>query len=603
MAVAGLTVSTATTVFLVAFGESLGFEVTLFAGGSLPMGLSYIFSGFILVASFLGFLAGVSVTSFLVYTAMSERVRDVGIMKATGSTADTAFSYFLTELSIVVFTSCTVGTLLGVLAQKASVSILNLLGFQVSQNPLNPWVLLIIFVAFVLVSHVLGVRPIKRASEVQTAEALSPTFFLEKTPRPLGPTPSRLGLTFKIAYRSLLRRRSATLRAIACLSVVLTLTTVATVGGAVANRTTQSYAERAIGRNVILIGHPDLAEQYVSFLSQAFEEAEEIEPIDSLAPKYLINESLTSELNSILEDGQLDPRLVLATTVHEVPGYIIDPEEPGYYIKIGDERSHEALVIGVDPRRVVNDWLTLGRFINETDQYTAVIGDSLAAESFQNPQKQEVKILGEDFEIAGVCLDPLNKGYVAYVPLETLSTLVNRTGYNLLFLRIDPSKRPETVSYIEGVLSETDFELRELNEVLDKHIGFLNRLWSLVMFLPLLSLVTAVLCLLSYTMLSVTGEQRELGIMRALGAKPGTILKIVLTETSLLVLISGAIGITAGTLVTWLFLIPEPVISPLSLALTFGWLLLALVVISLTSLYPAIRVAKQPVAKIVSEPP
>lgn len=600
---AGLTVSTATTVFLVAFGESLGFSVTLLAGGGFTTGFSYVFSGFILVVSFLGFLAGVSVTSFLVSTAMAERVRDVGVMKATGSTAETAFSYFLTELSIVVFTSCTVGTLLGVLAQKACVSLLNLLGFQVSQKPLNLWVLLIIFVAFALASHVLGVRPIKRATKVKTAEALSPIFSLEKTPQPLRTTPSRLGLTFKIAYRSLLRRRSATLRAIACLSVVLTLTTVATVGGAVANQTTQSYAERAIGRNVILIGHPDLTEQYASFLARAFEEAEETKPIDLLDPKYLINESLISELNSLLGDGRVDPRLVLATTVHEVPGIIIDPEEPGGYIIIGDERSHEALVLGVDPGRVVNDWLTLGRFLNETDEYTAVIGDSLATENFQNPQKQNVKILGEDFEIAGVCLDPLNKGYVAYVPLETLSILVNRTGYNLLFLRIDPSERLEAVADIEGVLSGTGLEFLELNGVLDKQLDFLNSLWSMVMFLPLLSLVTAVLCLLSYTMLSVTGEQRELGIMRALGAKPRTILKIVLTETGLLVLVSGAIGITAGTLITWLFLIPEPVIPPLSLALTFGWLLLALVVISLTSLYPAVRVAKQPVAKIVSEPP
>lgn len=116
LTIIGLTLSTATTVFLVTFGESLGFHVSLITGGKLTTGLSYVFSLFIVIIGILNFLAGVLVTPFLVSTNIHERIQDIGIMKATGCQANSALSYFVTELSIMVFTSCTAGTLLGILA-------------------------------------------------------------------------------------------------------------------------------------------------------------------------------------------------------------------------------------------------------------------------------------------------------------------------------------------------------------------------------------------------------------------------------------------------------------------------------------------------------
>jgi len=120
------------------------------------------------------------------------------------------------------------------------------------------------------------------------------------------------------------------------------------------------------------------------------------------------------------------------------------------------------------------------------------------------------------------------------------------------------------------------------------------------MALPLFSLVTATLSLLSYMMLSISGQQRELGIMRALGAKPRTILKTIFLQALLIVLASGAIGFSVGFVITWLFLIPEAVISFLTLITVIGWLLLALAFICLTSLYPAMRATKKSIAQTIS---
>ena len=64
-----------------------------------------------------------------------------------------------------------------------------------------------------------------------------------------------------------------------------------------------------------------------------------------------------------------------------------------------------------------------------------------------------------------------------------------------------------------------------------------------------------------------------MGIMRALGAKPRTIVKTIFLQALPVVLASGAIGISVGFTITWLFLIPEDVVSFLTLITVIGWLL------------------------------
>ena len=600
LTIIGLTICTAATVFLILFGENVGFEIAVVTGGRLTAGFSNVFSRFVFMVSLLNILAGALVTFFLVYWSMSERVHDIGIMKATGCLASIAFGYFITELSIIIFTSCIAGTAIGVLTYFASINVLNAIGFPILQSPINLWTILLIFFIFVVASHILGTQPIIRAIRVKAADALSPLYSFGATSNvEFGKTgSSKLGLTFKMAYRALMRRRSATRRAIICLAAVLTLTTVTIAGGIIASQTTQSYVERAVSRDVVVVGHSDLSRRYVNLLSQFFE-AKETEEIDYLNLRYNISESLVSELNAIPGVLKVDPRLVLETTVYEVQGVIIDPEEPDQYIPVGDHRSGKALVLGVQPNNVINEWLVFGRFLNDTDVYSAVIGDSLALEMFANPEKQAVTVLKENFEIAGVCLDPLNNGNVVYVPLDVLSTLVDSPdNYNLVFLKVNASRRLEVLAEIEKM----GLEPVELNGVLGKHLAFLSYIWSFVMFLSLFSLATAVLSLLSYMMLSVAGQQREFGMMRALGAKPKMIMKIVFMEALIITLISGAVGIFVGFFFTFVFLIPEPVISQFTLFSVIGLLLLALSLLCLFSLYPAFRVVKKSVASVLSQP-
>ena len=117
LTILGLTISTAATVFLIIFGSNLGFEISFLArGGRLTSGFSNIFFQFILIVSILNILTGPIITSFLVHLTMSGRMRDIGVMKASGCLSGSIFAYFITELSLLVFFSSLTGIIFGVAA-------------------------------------------------------------------------------------------------------------------------------------------------------------------------------------------------------------------------------------------------------------------------------------------------------------------------------------------------------------------------------------------------------------------------------------------------------------------------------------------------------
>ncbi len=89
--------------------------------------------------------------------------------------------------------------------------------------------------------------------------------------------------------------------------------------------------------------------------------------------------------------------------------------------------------------------------------------------------------------------------------------------------------------------------------------------------------------------------------MRALGAKPETVMKLVLLETSLLVLAGGLIGLPIGLTIVFWFFIPEPVVSQTA-AISIAALLSGLTgALCLSSLYPARKIAKTPITKAMSQ--
>jgi putative ABC transport system permease protein len=591
----------ASTLFLLLFSEKIGFGISLMAEGKLTAGFSTLFSRFIIFTGLLIFVVGAVIMSFMVFVMMSQRVRDIGLMKAAGCPNDVIFGYFMTELLVVTVVGCFLGVVLGILADFASTNLFNSIGFQISQKPVNFWLVLLVFGLFFALALIFGAKPILDTTKVAPAKALSPSYHFGVSKESGFRVTSKSGLTMKLALRSLFRHKSATIRIIICLVAVFLLATVGIAGGIIADQTTKSWIEKAVGEDIVLIAHQDMCNQYKLLLSK-FYEANETPPINYTDAKYLISEDILNRLSSMSNISGIDPRLVLEMHVEELVGYEFVPGTTDI-IEVGDSHEGNSLVIGVEPEKVLSESFLDGEFLKENRSWEAVIGDSLAQKMFSVPLSQRIDLRGEDFNIVGVCLDPINNGNVTYVPIKDLQNITGVLKPNIVMVKTNPSA--DRIAVLNHITTEieslnSDFEVFDLNEVLDKNLSFLGYIWSTIMFLPLISLFAASLCLIAYVMLTITEQRQEFGVLRALGANPNTIVKIVSGQSLVVLLSSCAAGIAFGIIITLLILIPEPLITSFTVAEISGWLLTALATTFIFSLYPAIRFAKKPILEIMT---
>lgn len=601
LTVMSLAVCVSVATSLVLFGESLGVQITGFSAGGLSVGFSVIFSRFLFIVVLLSCIAGVSVVYFLMSQATSERTRDIGIMKAVGCLTDAVFKHFAAELLVLVMAGCLAGSLSGICLYFVSTGIMNCLGFNLSTSIFDPLMVLLIFSAFAAFSFVLGLRLTARAARIKPTDALAQTSDMTEARQ------SNLGASFllgrglsvRIAFRTLNRRWSMTARSVMCLGVVMVLMTVIVVGGVVAEETMVSYVQRAVGANVVLVAKAEVAERYVSLLER-FLQSNTSGSFDYLNAEYAIPSSALAEVQNVSGAAKVDPRLVMETTVKENQYIYPDPDNPGQYVVVGSQRQSSVIVMGVQADSLISDWLLVGEKLSDGNPNGVLMGESLAATCFADPFTQSFRAFGHEFQTVGVCLDTVNNGMVIYMSYEGLSSVVNSSGYNVFLVQISPTNLATTFNEIENIASRYGLVAVDLNQTLNKQVSFASQIWASILSLALVSFLSAVTSLVGFLTLSVSGQQRDLGIMRALGAKPGTILRVVVLQTFILVLLGAVFGVPIGVAVVLTFLIPQPVVS-VNAAAAITLLVTGLIAaLCLSSLYPGKKAAQTPIIPAVS---
>jgi putative ABC transport system permease protein len=222
---------------------------------------------------------------------------------------------------------------------------------------------------------------------------------------------------------------------------------------------------------------------------------------------------------------------------------------------------------------------------------------------FSQPLVQSVRTQNETFSIVGVCFDPINNGKVVYVPLKELENTTGVSNPNIVFVKLASSvDRTVTLTQIEKAINSVNPNLTvfELDEVVDKNLGFLGSVWSTVMLLPVFTLASAALCLIAYMMLAVDEQRQEFAILRATGAKPKTVITILAFQSIFVLLSSCAVGISLGVITTLMILVPEPVVTSFTIIEVAAWLSVALIGMFLLSIYPAAKLARTPILKIMT---
>jgi ABC-type antimicrobial peptide transport system permease subunit len=598
-----LTLSVASTLFLLLFSSNLGLGGT---SDTLTLGLTSIFTQFVIFIGFLIFAIGAVLTSFVAFFTMAQRTRDFGLIKAAGCPNSLVAGYLTTELLATTSIGCILGLVLGFLMDFGISTVV----FSSYKMP-NFWFAPLVFAAFFVFAIFFGLQPILKAAKMSPVQALSPVSYYNLTATNQHKALSHSALTWRIATRSLFRRQSATIRIVLLLSIVFILLTVTVAGGIIASVTTTTWVQEPVNNDAIVVAHNSMGNQYTLLLSK-FSGAKETSDFNYSDPKFSIPLTAIDQLTALPTVKLVDSRLILNESVKEIGNFTVNPDNEQTF-SVGDSRQGVSLVEGVNPSDLASSWFVQGRFLSAGDVDAAVISDSVAQTmynpdpskgiSMANPLVEGIEFQNNTFSIVGTCVDPINNGYVTYVPIERLMNLTGLSNPNLLLLELNnASDRTSDIAQIKTVVQAVDPDLNvfTLNDVVAKNTNFLASTWQTIMLLPVFTLASATLCLVGYMMLAVDEQHQEFAVLRAVGAKPKVVVAILAIQSIFVLISSFAAGIPLGIIITLIFLTSQPVVTTLATIEIVGLLLVALTAMFLFSLYPALRLAKTSILKIMT---
>ncbi len=592
-----VTACVAATLFLLLFSDQVSAGITVKAQHALTLGFFTVFSRFLLFEGILVFFVGAVIVSFVVFLMMRQRMRDFGLIKAAGCPNGLAFGYLLTELLVVTAVGCILGIVTGFGADYA---LMNATVFQGYAKAPNFWYAIVVFATFFIFALIFGTKPMLDAARMSSAEALSPTQYLGLGKGNTFKALSKSQLTLRIASRSLFRRQKTTVRIIIFLSVVFILLTVSIAGGIIARNTSSIWVTDAVGKDTVLIAKNSMLDQY-NLVVTAFAGSNYNSSFDYSNPNLLIPDSDVKQLRLLPNVASVDTRLIWGGNIQELSNFTVDPETQAT-LPVGDHRSGDVLIVGVNFQDVLTLWYLQGHVPND-ETYEALVGDSLGRVMFDAPLSQSFRFRDETFNIAGVAVDPVNNGIVAYVSLSKLENLTNLHSPNMVLVTLSsPDIRSEALHQLESQVQNIDSALSilDVNTPLSKNLDFLSSTWSVIMFIPLFCMGAATVCLISYLMLTIDEQRQEFAILRATGIKPRTVVNILAVQTLTVLLSSCAVGISIGTIITLLILMSHPSVTVFAILEITVWLLSALLGMFLFGLVPAFRFARKPLLQIMS---
>ncbi|MGY5853996.1 MAG: ABC transporter permease [Candidatus Thorarchaeota archaeon] len=580
-----VTVVTATT-FLFLFANVL-LDVSLFLTSSGPLSaFSVFFESFIFAILILVLALGVVVVSSTISLEMVSRRKDIALMKAIGTTIDSLYDHFIAQaiallLGSIVF-GITIGTglyMIGLIWLSATVPGLSIVfNFPVLQIGLLSFV-------YILAGYFAAQKPIIDTVNESPVTAMNPDVGMKV--RRVGFL-DQLGLSVRVATRASGRRLMGRRRTMISLFLGITLASILWIGGGIVETTTDTYLTRGMGTNIVAIGNPDLLEQYYSAYSLDGEYLND--SFSFRGEQYIIDQNLIGNLTELVGVTNIDERFVEYTAVEELAAsvYIQDPSNPekGYYTTIGGQRQSSTLIVGLDWENTVSDWYFEGS--RATSQEEVWVGGVLANTLFDDPLIERMEVYGVSLNVSGIMLDVLNGGNVAVTSLSILQDTLGISGGNLLLVQVDDYSST-MIDEIEDILSEGGygFEVFLQQELLEENRQTMASLWSLLLPLPVIALVSAFLSLMNYLLVSVFGRFQDYVIMRSVGAKPSFLAKCIVAEG---VDIGGQSGIPAvivGAVFSALFLVPEAAVpSILYLPFTISVMILALFLVVVLAAIP-----------------
>jgi lipoprotein-releasing system permease protein len=216
-------------------------------------------------------------------------------------------------------------------------------------------------------------------------------------------------------------------------------------------------------------------------------------------------------------------------------------------------------IVGVDPLRDIrastaHTTVTEGQYVFARN--SIVLGSNVARDLGGAQVGDDVKLkivdrYGQDqlrrFIVTGIANSPGGNGfdYSAVIHIDTLRDMMNRDGFtgSIMVKLNDPSKSRELKNLFLQAFPNDDFKAETLEEVAEQQLAGFRSGIAMINMIGYFGMMSSAFAIVTIQMMLVNGKTREIGVMRAIGAKRKDILIIFLFQG----IIIGAIGATVGT--------------------------------------------------------
>ncbi|VVB80232.1 MacB-like periplasmic core domain protein [uncultured archaeon] len=202
-----------------------------------------------------------------------------------------------------------------------------------------------------------------------------------------------------------------------------------------------------------------------------------------------------------------------------------------------------------------------GRLFKETDKKKIMIGSKYAEENTFGKKvgiKDKLLINGEEFEVVGILQSVGNPSddqniYMSFSDFKLIYNSGERVDQ--VIVQVNPNENLSDVAKkvekklrsARGVTEKTqDFEILTPEELLQSVNSILSIITGFLLSVAAISLIVGSIGIANTMYTSVLERTREIGVMKAIGAKNLDVMFIFLIESGLLGLLGGILGVVVG---------------------------------------------------------
>lgn len=320
----------------------------------------------------------------------------------------------------------------------------------------------------------------------------------------------------------------------------------------------------------------------------------------------------------------LDDVELLKTNVPQITR--IAPEAYARPLVQYDTRSFEFITLGTPPTAAAIKVLEIeqGRFYNSEDELqlsrVAVLGWEAKDKLFsgRNALGEKVRLNGVSFEVIGVLKPKMQEGdnevnRIVYVPFKTLRTLTDTKYLNAIWIAYETEEFDQLETTVRSTLAEQhQFDPGDRRAVnifslmvqVHQFRVMTMGLKILLGFIGALTLGIAGVGLMNIMLVSVTHRTREIGMLKAVGAKRRQIFLGFLAEALMISFVGGILGIViayaislgVGKLTFYSAMASHAEAGDIQLIIRPATVLIATVILTVvglaSGLFPAIRASR-----------